>query len=211
MKNVFWAVAGLVILIVVLFLFSSKQLGQKDTLIPTPNPVESPGLAFLKQKESTQSTKVNDTTTPFTVLPKEEIKDKKVRIKTAKGDIVFVLFEDAPIAASNFISLVNKGFYNGLTFHRREENFVIQGGDPKGDGTGGPGYRFADEPVTRDYKRGTVAMANAGPNTNGSQFFIMLADAPLPKQYTIFGQVTSGLEIVDKIKVGDKMDKVTVE
>jgi len=98
-----------------------------------------------------------------------------------------------------------------LTFHRREKGFVIQGGDPNGNGTGGPGYKFVDEPVTREYDRGIVAMANAGPNTNGSQFFIMLANNPLPKQYTIFGKVISGLDVVDKIKVGDVMELVTIE
>ena len=126
--------------------------------------------------------------------------------------IIIALFGDAPIAASNFISLVNKGFYNGLTFHRREESFVIQGGDPSGNGTGGPGYQFIDEKVTKEYTRGIVAMANSGPNTNGSQFFIILADAPsLPKNYTIFGKVVEGIDVVDKIQVGDKMEKVTAE
>ena len=89
---------------------------------------------------------------------------------------------------------------------------MIQGGDPKGDGTGGPGYAFADEKVNLDYKRGTVAMANAGPNTNGSQFFIMLEDNPkLPKQYTIFGKIVDGMSVVDQITVGDKMTKLTLE
>ncbi|OGD79352.1 hypothetical protein A2362_01255 [Candidatus Curtissbacteria bacterium RIFOXYB1_FULL_41_59] len=148
---------------------------------------------------------------PFSVLTKEEIESKKVRISTAKGDIVFELFGDAPIASSNFIYLTEGKFYDGLTFHRREEGFVIQGGDPKGNGTGDPGYKFSDEPVIRDYTRGIVAMANSGPNTNGSQFFIMLADTSLPKQYTIFGNVTSGMEVVDQIQVGDVMEKVTIE
>ncbi|MBI3282663.1 peptidylprolyl isomerase [Candidatus Curtissbacteria bacterium] len=149
---------------------------------------------------------------PFPILTAEEISGKKARIKTEKGEVVFEFFTDAPLASSNFIALAKAKFYDGLTFHRREEGFVIQGGDPKGDGTGGPGYKFADEPVTRDYKRGIVAMANSGPNTNGSQFFIMLADAlTLPKAYTIFGQVTEGLGLVDQIMVGDKMEKVTIE
>ena len=117
-----------------------------------------------------------------------------------------------PLASSNFIFLAKEKFYDGLTFHRREEGFVIQGGDPLGNGTGGPGYAFADEPVTGDYLRGVVAMANAGPNTNGSQFFIMLADHPeLPKNYTIFGKVREGMEVVDEIKVGDKILKATIE
>jgi len=144
------------------------------------------------------------------VLAAEQLNNRVANIKTAKGTIVIQLFAEAPKATSNFIFLTKENFYNGLTFHRREEGFVIQGGDPSGDGSGGPGYNFEDEPVARDYKRGIVAMANAGPNTNGSQFFIMLADTPLPKNYTIFGQVSSGLEVVDQIKVGDKMEEVTL-
>ena len=91
---------------------------------------------------------------------------------------------------NNFVFLAKEGFYNNVKFHRIIKGFMAQTGDPTGTGAGGPGYRFEDEKVTRDYKRGTLAMANAGPNTNGSQFFIMHADYPLPKNYTIFGQVT---------------------
>lgn len=146
-------------------------------------------------------------------LPDDQITGKLVRIATAKGDIVLELYpKTAPLAVSNFIYLTQQGFYDGLTFHRREEGFVIQGGDPNGNGTGGPGYRFADElKDTYRYERGILAMANSGPSTNGSQFFIMLKDTPLPKNYTIFGKVVSGLETVDKIAVGDKMTAVTVE
>lgn len=146
------------------------------------------------------------------VLPDAERNGKKVRIVTKKGEIVFALFGDeAPKAASNFITLARDGFYDGLTFHRREEGFVIQGGDPNGNGTGGPGYQFEDEPVKRVYTKGVVAMANAGPNTNGSQFFIMLSDYSLPPRYTIFGDVLSGQDVVDRIQVGDVMGRVTVE
>lgn len=147
------------------------------------------------------------------VLPPAELDGKKVRIKTAKGDIVFVLLgREAPIAASNFIWLTEQRFYNGLTFHRVEPGFVIQGGDPNGDGTGGPGYRFADEKVRRPYREGTVAMANSGPDTNGSQFFITLADQPnLPPKYTVFGVVLSGMEVVRAIQRGDVMASVTIE
>jgi cyclophilin family peptidyl-prolyl cis-trans isomerase len=152
-------------------------------------------------------------TPPPGVLSDEERTGKRIRIATEKGDIVFELFgAEAPIAVTNFLWLTTQGFYDGLTFHRVEPGFVIQGGDPNGNGTGGPGYRFADEPVTRDYDAGIVAMANAGPNTNGSQFFIMLEDNPsLPKNYTIFGKVISGMEVVRQIKVGDRMASVTVE
>ena len=146
-------------------------------------------------------------------LAAEEIQNKQIRITTAKGDIVFELYPNtAPLAVSNFVYLTNEGYYNGLIFHRREEGFVIQGGDPLGTGRGGPGYRFNDELTdSYTYARGTVAMANAGPNTNGSQFFVMLADVPLPKSYTIFGKVTEGLDVVDQIKIGDEMISVAVE
>lgn len=129
-----------------------------------------------------------------------------VTIETNKGTIVFETYDaDAPKTVANFISLVNKGFYNGLIFHRVIESFMIQGGDPTGTGSGGPGYQFADElnPATPSYQagyaRGTVAMANSGPNTNGSQFFIMQKDTPLPHSYSIFGKVISGLDVVDAI------------
>lgn len=147
------------------------------------------------------------------VLPDERIKNKKVRISTQKGDIVFELYpEDAPKAASNFVYLAEQGYYDGVTFHRVEPGFVIQGGDPNGTGAGGPGYEFEDETVSRDYKQGIVAMANAGPDTNGSQFFIMLEDKlDMPKLYTVFGNVLEGQEIVQQIVVGDIMEKVTVE
>ena len=129
-----------------------------------------------------------------------------IKITTNKGEIVAELFDnDAPKTVENFITLTKKGFYDGVIFHRVIKGFMIQGGDPTGTGTGGPGYQFADElnPETESYKtgyvRGTLAMANAGPNTNGSQFFIMHTDYPLPHAYTIFGRVTKGLEVVDAI------------
>lgn len=129
-----------------------------------------------------------------------------ISIKTNLGEIQFATYdEDAPKTAGNFITLANKGFYNGIIFHRVIKDFMIQGGDPTGTGTGGPGYKFEDElnPATASYKegykKGVVAMANAGPNTNGSQFFIMLADYPLPNNYTIFGKVVKGQEVVDAI------------
>lgn len=146
------------------------------------------------------------------VLPLDQLRNRTALIKTNKGGISIEFFgSEAPKAVSNFIFLAKNGFYDGLTFHRREEGFVIQGGDPAGNGSGGPGYQFEDEPVTRNYDRGIVAMANAGSNTNGSQFFIMLADnSTLPKNYTIFGKVTSGMNVVDQIKVGDKMEKISI-
>jgi cyclophilin family peptidyl-prolyl cis-trans isomerase len=131
-------------------------------------------------------------------------KDKQymATIKTNYGDIQVQLFpQDAPLTVNNFVFLARQGFYDSVKFHRVVKGFVVQGGDPTGRGTGGPGYKFADEKVTRDYVDGTLAMANAGTNTNGSQFFITLSDLSgrLPKNYTIFGQVTDGLGVVKKI------------
>ena len=134
-------------------------------------------------------------------------------IATEIGDIEIQLYdESAPKAASNFAALARKGFYDDVIFHRVIPGFVIQGGDGQFGkksalersrvGTGGPGYKFEDEPVQGDYVRGALAMANAGPNTNGSQFFICTADlsgGKLPKNYTLFGQVTKGMDVVDRI------------
>lgn len=129
-----------------------------------------------------------------------------VTLETNYGNITIEFYRnDAPKTVENFATLASKGFYNGLTFHRVIKGFMIQGGDPNGNGTGGPGYKFADElnPQTASYKAGykagVVAMANSGPNTNGSQFFIMHADYPLPNAYTIFGKVVAGQDVVDKI------------
>jgi cyclophilin family peptidyl-prolyl cis-trans isomerase len=123
-------------------------------------------------------------------------------LHTNKGDITFdLLMADAPKTVNNFVFLAREGFYDAAPFHRIIKGFMIQGGDPTGTGSGGPGYRFADEKVQRRYERGIVAMANAGPNTNGSQFFICHGrnSESLPPSYTIFGKVTEGLDVVDAI------------
>lgn len=157
--------------------------------------------ALLYNTESTQPAETNTTIQSTNITTKHMI-----TIATNYGDITFETYNnDAPNTVQNFVTLANKGFYNGLTFHRVIKGFMIQGGDPNGNGTGGPGYTFADEinPASdlykTGYKKGVVAMANAGPNTNGSQFFIMTEDYPLPPNYTIFGKVVSGQEVVDKI------------
>ncbi len=129
------------------------------------------------------------------------------------GEIVIEFFpEDAPKTVENFVTLTKKGFYNGLTFHRVEPNFVVQGGDPKGNGSGGPGYMIKAEFNKQKHVRGAVAMARSqSPDSAGSQFYITLAPAHfLDGQYTVFGKVTSGMEIVDKIRVGDKMKTVKI-
>ena len=135
-------------------------------------------------------------------------------LETAKGTIKFELKEsEAPITTKNFIDLAQKGFYNGLSFHRVIRGFMIQGGCPKGDGTGGPGYSIRDEfhPKLK-HTKGAVSMANAGPNTGGSQFFITEDPQPhLDGKHSVFGQVTEGQKVVESIKKGDKIIKVTIQ
>jgi cyclophilin family peptidyl-prolyl cis-trans isomerase len=197
----------------------AKDLSQLT--VPEPAPAESAAETPTPKPASTPEPKAMNETLKFPgVLSAAEISGKRIRIETSKGTIVFELFDkDAPKTVSNFVYLTKKGFYDGARFHRRVEGFVIQGGDPLSKdlsqqdfwGTGGPGYKFEDEPVKHAYDHGIVAMANSGPNTNGSQFFIMLADYPLDPLYNVFGKVVSGLDVVAKIKVGDVMTKVTVE
>lgn len=165
------------------FIFSKDNLPQKTTM---------GNIASSSATIKTYNAK------PMMVINKN--KKYTSLITTSKGPMKVELFtSEVPNAVNNFVFLAREGFYNNTTFHRIVKDFMIQGGDPKGDGTGGPGYKFDDEKINRDYERGIVAMANSGPNTNGSQFFIMHKDYALPKQYVIFGQVTEGLETVDKI------------
>jgi cyclophilin family peptidyl-prolyl cis-trans isomerase len=138
----------------------------------------------------------------------------RVTISTERGDIVMDLDPRiAPKSVNNFVSLARGGYYDGLTFHRVEPGFVIQGGCPEGSGRGGPGYRFEDEPVQGDYVLGAVAMANAGPDTDRSQFCSCTDDlvGRLPKQYNLFGQVVEGMDAVLATKKGDVMRSVTIE
>lgn len=166
------------------------------TQTPKPLETETPTVT------ATPSTTFTPSTAPM------------VTVETEKGSFKFAMFPDsAPNTVSNFISLVRIGFYDGLTFHRVEPDFVVQGGDPNGDGSGGPGYYIKAEFNSRPHLEGTVAMARADdPNSAGSQFYICLSPQPgLDGKYTVFGQVTEGMDVVKKIAVGDKMLKVTVE
>lgn len=143
----------------------------------------------MEQKKLTQPSLTVDKSKKYTAV-----------MKTTEGTITINLHvSDTPVTVNNFVYLTKQNFYDNTIFHRVIKGFMIQGGDPTGTGAGGPGYRFNDEPFTGEYKRGVVAMANAGPNTNGSQFFIMHADYPLPKNYVIFGDVIGGIDTVDKI------------
>ena len=144
----------------------------------------------------------------------DESKTYRVTMDTTKGAVVMDLMPAlAPKTVNNFVYLARQGFYDGLTFHRFVDDFVIQGGDPTGTGSGGPGYKFEDEPVKGGYREGAVAMANSGPNTNGSQFFICNADCQhkLAPAYNLFGYVVDGLDVVKQLRQGDRMDKVAVE
>ncbi|MES2213621.1 MAG: peptidylprolyl isomerase [Patescibacteria group bacterium] len=176
-------------------LTNNESTSGLDGYATTTDSAQTPGsLATTTTNNSTSNTTTHNT------------KSHMITINTNYGDITIETYDaDAPNTVENFVTLASKGFYNGLTFHRVIKGFMIQGGDPSGNGTGGPGYKFADElnPETASYKagykKGVVAMANAGPNTNGSQFFIMTADYPLPNAYTIFGHVVSGQDVVDTI------------
>jgi len=153
-----------------------------------------------------------------------EVMNYEITLKTNRGEITFETFADiAPNTVNNFVELSEDGFYDGIIFHRVIDGFMIQGGCPEGTGRGGPGYTFEDEIDPNNelyqggYDKGLVAMANRGPNTNGSQFFIMVEDYPLPPQYTIFGRVIAGQDVVDEIAKTetDQSDKpvedVTIE
>ena len=184
-------------------------------------------------EETTEETKVQIDTTTTTIGEdmSDKIYDKQPEmnintnssytavIKTNLGDMTVEFFtDDAPITVNNFISLSKDGYYDNVIFHRVISGFMIQGGDPSGTGHGDygkyPGYKFDDELNNqRPYEKGILAMANAGPNTNGSQFFIMHVDYPLPYSYTIFGQVVDGFDIIDKIASveTDSADKPTTD
>jgi peptidyl-prolyl cis-trans isomerase B (cyclophilin B) len=138
----------------------------------------------------------------------------RVTIATDRGRIVMDLDPRlAPNAVNNFVALARDGYYDGLTFHRVVPEFVIQGGCPEGSGRGGPGYRFDDEPVRGEYTLGAVAMANAGPNTNGSQFFVCIDDCTrkLTKDYSLFGYVVEGVDVAQATQVGDVMRSIDIE
>lgn len=149
--------------------------------------------------------------------PEHEIDEDaiyRVTIATDRGTIVMELDPQlAPNTVNNFVGLARRGYYDNLTFHRVVPEFVIQGGDPEGTGRGGPGYQFADERVRGDYTLGAVAMANAGPDTNGSQFFVCIDDctAKLQKNYNLFGYVVDGIDVAQQTQVGDVMQSVRVE
>jgi cyclophilin family peptidyl-prolyl cis-trans isomerase len=194
-RNFWRGVFASVLLIVVL---SGGYLGYRQLTLKYPNFKISFGSKAPKNE--TRSGKV------YEKAPEMQIDTSKkylAKMETSQGTIEIELDPtETPKTVNNFVVLAKDGFYDGLNFHRIVKDFMIQGGDPSGNGTGGPGYKFDDEKFSADYAAGTIAMANSGPNTNGSQFFIMTGDysgGKLPKNYTIFGKVVSGLDIVQKI------------
>ena len=134
-------------------------------------------------------------------------------IETEKGNIVLELFaNDVPVTVNNFVFLTREGFYANTTFHRVIPDFMAQGGDPTGTGTGGPGYKFADEFTEHTHVAGALSMANSGPNTNGSQFFITYTPQPhLDRKHSVFGQLTLGTEVLKSLKNGDTIVRITIE
>ncbi len=200
----------------VLVLVSGLAISCQSRKGPATTP-RSPAAAAPKVKEPKP-----EAAEPVAAKPAEkkpagpEIDDAKlpiVAIETNRGRIVIELFEDdAPNTVANFVNLTEKGFYDGITFHRVIPNFMVQGGDPTGTGSGGPGYRFADEINRRRHDGpGVLSMANSGPNTNGSQFFITHKATPwLNRKHTVFGRVTEGMDVVNAIRRGDRMVKVRV-
>ena len=198
---------GLIILGLLLSGCQSENVTNKLKLTDTQ-------LTIITPTQNTPTMNPNATTSATTPPTSQKT---FATLKTTLGDIKVELFADkTPITVANFVGLAtgqkewthpatnlkmsNTPFYNGIIFHRVIKDFMIQAGDPLGKGYGGPGYRFNDEPFEGEYTRGTLAMANAGPNTNGSQFFIMHKDAPhLDGQYAAFGKVTSGIDVVDRI------------
>jgi peptidyl-prolyl cis-trans isomerase B (cyclophilin B) len=139
-------------------------------------------------------------------------KNYTATIETAKGSLVLELFtKDVPITVNNFVFLAREGFYDGTTFHRVISGFMAQGGDPTGTGAGGPGYRFADEFTVNKHDSGTLSMANSGPNTNGSQFFITYAPQPhLDGRHSVFGKLVKGMDILESIKQCDAIVKIII-
>jgi len=193
MKINLWYIAGGIVAILAL-IFLVKNQGRNTYLDEATNQVVTSALEKEAEAES-----MTDSTGPEMTIDKN--KKYTATLKTEKGDIVVELTADkTPFTVNNFVTLAKKGFYNNTIFHRVIKGFMIQGGDPEGTGSGGPDYRFDDEPFEGEYTRGTIAMANSGPDTNGSQFFIMHADnISMPKDYVIFGKVTSGMDAVDAI------------
>jgi len=183
-----------------LFIFNNKDQKKQNQAQITKNINNSDD----SNQGKTESKKMNNKNLEKPKMQIDQNKEYIATMKTSAGTIKIKLnAAETPITVNNFVYLAKNNFYDGVIFHRVIDGFMIQGGDPSGDGTGGPGYKFDDEKFSGEYNRGTIAMANSGPNTNGSQFFIMHQDYPLTPNYVIFGQVIEGLDVVDKIATAE--------
>lgn len=199
----------LAIIIVLALILDKPSASQNNSLTSTDNYSQSPSTINNNQNEPKDNNNlINNQNTNMDNNNNEKQNYSLVTLNTNYGDITFELSKDKPKTTENFIKLANSGFYNGVKFHRVINGFMIQTGDPlsKDDsqkslwGTGGPGYKFTDELTGKEtYNIGTVAMANSGPDTNGSQFFIMTSNTPLPPSYTVFGKVITGQDIANQI------------
>ncbi len=209
--NRFLALVVLLLVAGVISACGATANSPKETAVPALTPHETSD-ADIESGCWTATDRVNTEGDPelaniqqWSKPPEMQIDGSKsysAKVETNKGDFTIQLLPaEAPLAVNNFVCLARAGFYDNTPIHRIVAGFVIQGGDPTGTGRGGPGYKFNDEPISLDYEKGTVAMANAGPNTNGSQFFVVLDDlrGKLGKNYTIFGKVSDGMDTVDKL------------
>ena len=192
---------NILVIVLVIFLFLVGALSiRKMNQNTAQKTINKTNINYQQKEESMPASLSANKKMNQPEMTIDQNKKYEATLHTSVGDITISLnTKETPITANNFIYLAKNQFYDNTIFHRVIDGFMIQGGDPRGDGTGGPGYQFDDENFSGEYKRGTIAMANSGPNTNGSQFFIMHQDYGLQPNYVIFGQVISGLEIVDKI------------
>lgn len=192
---------NILVIVLVIFLFLVGALSiRKMNQNTAQKTINKTNINYQQKEESMPASLSANKKMNQPEMTIDQNKKYEATLHTSVGDITISLnTKETPITANNFIYLAKNQFYDNTIFHRVIDGFMIQGGDPRGDGTGGPGYQFDDEDFSGEYKRGTIAMANSGPNTNGSQFFIMHQDYALQPNYVIFGQVISGLEIVDKI------------
>lgn len=197
-KGIFLLILAIPVVILLIVVFKGEKK-EENVLSTSDFATEKADNLSMETTVPTESVKIPEKIDQNMI----EINQNKIYtavLKTSVGDITLELnAKQMPKTVGNFVILSRKNFYNNTIFHRVIKGFMIQGGDPNSDGSGGPGYIFSDEPFEGEYKKGILAMANAGPNTNGSQFFIMQSDYDLPKNYVIFGRVLKGIEIVDMI------------
>ncbi len=195
-KNLFREAIAVMLIAALILTASCSSSSSNNSPLPTRTTMSS-----TKKTYTSPPPMIIDTSKQYTAV-----------IETNKGKLVLELFaKDVPKTVNNFVFLAREGFYDGVAFHRVIPGFMAQGGDPTGTGSGGPGYKFADEFTSHKHVTGAVSMANAGPNTNGSQFFITYAPQPhLDGKHSVFGQLTEGMDVLQKLVNGDVMQKVTI-